>query len=84
MGKAEGLGSFSRTTYKWIVSGCSSTCLHDYLLLLRFELRTVVQIHNLLIADMHNHVYFAVAVHVVKLKGNRGRSPLSEKSVGPE
>ena len=53
-----------------MVSGLFVHSLHGLLLLLRLELRAVVQVHNLLIANMHNHVYFAVAVHVVKLKGN--------------
>src|SRR6266568_5234475 len=46
-------------------------CLHNPLLLLRLELRTVVDIYELLVADMHDHVDFAVAVHVLKVGGSR-------------
>src|SRR6266567_8615074 len=45
--------------------------LHCPLLLLRLELRTVVDIYELLIADMHDHVDFAVAVHILKFCGGR-------------
>src|SRR5258708_36854856 len=40
-------------------------------ILLRFEQRTVVDIRELLIANMHDHVNFAVAVHILKLGGDR-------------
>jgi hypothetical protein len=39
--------------------------------LLRFELRAIVQVDNLLIADMHNHVYFSIPVDIIKFKSDR-------------
>src|SRR6266700_4952905 len=46
-------------------------CLHNPLLLLRLELRAVIDIRELLVADMHDHVNLAVAVHVLTFGGGR-------------
>src|SRR5215469_12383387 len=43
---------------------------HSSLLLLRPELRAVVEIRELLIANMHDQVNLAVAVHILKLSGD--------------
>src|SRR6266699_2317068 len=44
---------------------------HSLLLLLRLELRPVVEKRKLLVADMHDQVDFAVAVHILKICGSR-------------
>ena len=41
-------------------------------LLLWFKLRPVVEIGELLIANMHNHVYLAVSIDILKFCGDRG------------
>src|SRR6266700_1866082 len=44
---------------------------HGLLLLLRLELRPVVDIRKVLVAEMHDQVDFAVAVHILKVGGSR-------------
>jgi hypothetical protein len=46
------------------------------LLLLRFELRPIVEIHHALITDMHDHVNLAIAVDVPKFQGDGYRAPI--------
>ncbi len=49
--------------------------VHDLLLLLRLELRAVVEVDNALVADVRHHVNLAVAVDILKLQRHRYGDP---------
>src|SRR5260221_1366802 len=74
IGAPEGRASSSRTTYRWIVSsGSSSTVCISSSLLLRSKLCSIVEVNNLLIADVNNHVNLPVPVHILKFQVDRYR-----------